>query len=90
MYSIQYTGQFKKSLKLCVRRGLDITILHTALGMLQHDGFLPESYNPHKLKWKYSGCWECHLQPNWLLIWQQYDATFKLLLIDTGTHSDLF
>ena len=90
MYSIVYTGQFKKSLKLCVKRGLDATVLTNAVTILQENGSLPDSYKPHKLKGKYIGCWECHLQPDWLLIWRQNDLELELILVDTGTHSDLF
>lgn len=57
MYSIIYTGQFNKSLKLCVRRGLDATLLAKAVDILQKNGSLPDSYKPHKLKGKYVGCW---------------------------------
>lgn len=90
MYEVIYTGQFKRSLKLCVRRGLDVTIFTKALDILQEKGELPQEYKPHKLLGKYKGCWECHLQPDWLLIWQQNDSQLYLILVDTGTHSDLF
>ena len=90
MYEVIYTGQFKKSLKLCVRRGLDVNIFKTVLDMLQNQGQLPAEYRPHKLTGKYTGCWECHMQPDWLLIWEQDDHQLRLILIDTGTYSDLF
>jgi mRNA interferase YafQ len=90
MYSIVYTGQFKKSLKLCVKRGLDANLLAEAVNLLQQTGTLPDSYRPHKLKGRYSGCWECYLQPDWLLVWKQNDKELVLILVDTGTHSDLF
>ena len=90
MYEVIYTGQFKKSLRLCVRRGLDIQAFTIVLDILQEKGKLPAEYRPHKLSGKYKGCWECHIQPNWLLIWQQDDNQLKLILVDTGTHSDLF
>ena len=90
MYEVIYTGQFKKSLKLCVRRGLDVNVFKTALDILQEQGQLPAEYRPHKLTGKYTGCWECHPQPDWLLIWEQDDRQLRLILVDTGTHSDLF
>lgn len=71
MYEIIYTGQFKKSLRLCVRRGLDINALTAVIDILQEKGELPSEYNPHKLKGKYRGCWECHISPDWLLICEQ-------------------
>ena len=90
MYEIIYTGQFKKSLKQCVRRGLDVNIFKTVIDILQEKGQLPAEYRPHKLTGKYKGCWECHMQPDWLLIWKQEDQQLRLILVDTGTHSDLF
>ena len=90
MYEIIYTGQFKKSLKQCVRRGLDVNIFKTVIDILQEKGQLPAEYRPHKLTGKYKGCWECHMQPDWLLIWEQEDQQLRLILVDTGTHSDLF
>jgi len=90
MYEVIYTGQFKKSLKQCVRRGLDVNIFKTVLDILQGKGKLPAEYRPHKLTGKYKGCWECHMQPDWLLIWEQEDQQLRLILVDTGTHSDLF
>ena len=90
MYELIYTGQFKKSLKKCAKRGLNIQALVEVLIILQEKGELPPIYRPHKLSSDYSGCWECHIQPNWLLIWEQDDDQLRLILIDTGTHADLF
>ena len=90
MYEVIYTGQFKKSLKLCVRRGLDIQAFMDVLDILQEKGELPPQYLLHKLQGKYKGCWKCHIQPNWLLIWQQDNNQLRLILVDTGTHADLF
>ena len=47
-------------------------------------------YRPHKLQGKYKGCWECHINPDWLLVWEQDDRQLRLILVDTGSHSDLF
>ena len=90
MYEVIYTGQFKKSLKLCAKRGLNIQDFVTVLDILQKKGELPAIYRPHKLRGKFKGCWECHINPDWLLIWEQDDRQLRLILIDTGTHSDLF
>ena len=67
MYRIIYTGQFKKSLKRCVRRGLNIQAFMEVINILQQQGELPEKYHPHKLQGKYRGFWECHIEPDWLL-----------------------
>ena len=90
MYSVIYTGQFKKSLKKCVKRGLDLKVFTDTLDLLQEKGMLPQEYKPHKLVGEYAGCWECHMQPDWLLIWRQNDLELELILVDTGSHSDLF
>ena len=90
MYQIVTTNRFDKSLKLCKKRKYDLSILQTVLDTLQETGKLPPKYKPHKLSGTYDDCWECHLKPDWLLIWKQNDTELILLLLDTGTHSDLF
>jgi len=90
MYRIGYTNRFKKDLKRCIKRGLDISILENAIEILQLHGNLPLTYKPHKLTGKYSECWECHLQNDWLLVWTQNDEQLIILFMYTGTHSDLF
>ena len=90
MYEIEYTNSFKCSFKKCLKRGLDSHVFAAALRILVEKGSLPQNYKPHKLSGKYRGLWECHLQPDWLLIWFQDDDKLILQLIDTGTHSDLF
>ena len=55
MYSIEYTGQFKRSLKLCRKRGLPLEELHEAISLLERDGKLPAQYKPHKLTGNYAG-----------------------------------
>ena len=90
MYTIEYTNKFKRSFKKCVKRGLDVHAFDTAIHILESSGRLPASYRPHKLSGKYAGFWECHLQPDWLLIWLQDDDRLILHLIDTGSHADLF
>ncbi len=90
MYSIVTTNKFEKSLKKCIKRGLDIGKLNTVLEELSNKGALPPEYKPHKLSGKYQGNWECHVQPDWLLVWEQRDEELILLLLDTGSHSDIF
>ena len=90
MYTLEYTRQFKRSLKLCKKRGLPLEELRKVISLLEGCGRLPKEYKPHKLTGNYAGVWECHIQPDWLLLWQQYDKELVLLLVDTGTHSDLF
>ena len=90
-YKISTTHCFDKAVKRCLSRGYDISKLQKAMLLLEREGKLPLSYNPHKLKgFKGNNIWECHLEPDWLLVWAQHDDILVLLMITTGTHSDLF
>lgn len=90
MYSIEFTSRFKKDVKRCQKRGYDLTVLTQAIDLLQQTGKLPVTFKPHILKGRYDGLWECHLKPDWLMVWQQNDSELILLFMTTGTHSDLF
>ena len=90
MYSIDTTRQFEKSLKKCIKRGFDVSKLKAVLNILAENGSLPIQYRPHKFSGKDSRLWECHIEPDWLLLWRQNDTELTLLLMDTGTHSDIF
>lgn len=90
MYSVDYTNRFKKDLRRCFKRGLDISKIQKAVKLLELNGELPMEYKPHKLVGDRNGQWECHLQPDWLMVWEQNDEHFTLLFLETGTHSDLF
>ena len=89
-YNLLYSNKFKKSLKKCFKRGLDVERLRKIIKILAETGTLPAEYRPHKLSGKYQGNWECHIEPDWLLVWQQKDLDLILLIVDTGTHSDIF
>ena len=89
-YELILTGKFKKSLKLARKRGLDISLLEDIVTMLQNNIPLEEKYIDHELKGKYQGFRECHIQPDWLLIYLKEDGILTLTLVDTGTHADLF
>lgn len=90
MYSIAYTGAFKRDYKRCSKRNYNLSLLQKAVELLEADGTLPSNYKPHKLSGDFSDCWECHIQPDWLLIWLQDDTQNELTFIRTGSHSDLF
>ena len=90
MYIVKYSNKFKKDVKLAQKRGYDLNLLKKAIDLLQQSGKLPPQYKPHKLSGKYAGCWECHIKPDWLLIWQQNETELILLFLNTGTHSELF
>lgn len=89
-YTVDTTRKFDKALKKCIKRGLDLSKFKEVVKILSTTGTLPAKYKPHKLIGKYSGAWECHIEPDWLLVWEQFDTELMLLMIDTGTHSDLF
>ena len=89
-YELILTGEFKKSLKLAKKRGLDLKLLDKVITMLQNDIPLEEKYRDHELKGKYQGFRECHIQPDWLLIYRVEDRELELFLFRTGSHSDLF
>jgi len=90
MYTIKYTNKFKKDVRRCHKRGRDLSLLREAVDILAHTGTLPPKYKPHRLLGKYKDRMECHIQPDWLLVWIQNDKELILLFTDTGTHSDLF
>jgi mRNA interferase YafQ len=89
-YKTYYTNRFKKDVKRCIKRGLDVSVLEIAIEILETTGKLPSEYKPHPLKGNYSGTMECHLQPDWLLVWKQDNNELTLLFMTTGSHSDLF
>ncbi|MBP5629525.1 MAG: type II toxin-antitoxin system YafQ family toxin [Bacteroidaceae bacterium] len=90
MYSINYTHQFKKDMRKCVKRGLEVEEIKTAIRILSETGTLPAEYKPHPLKGDRKGQWECHIEPNWLMTWEQNNNELTLLFLQTGTHADLF
>jgi len=90
MYSISRTNGFKKAVKRCLKRGLDISALEKVIRILASTGTLPVEYRPHKLNSRFNYAWECHIEPNWLLVWEQDNEKLTLLFINTGTHSDIF
>ena len=90
MYSIDYTKRFEKDLKRCKKRGLDLQLIHDAIALLRATGTLPMKYRPHKLSGDKNAQWECHVQSDWLMMWEQNDTELTLLFLQTGTHPDLF
>lgn len=90
-YILRTTKKFEKSVKRCISRNYPMEELRTVMSILINTGTLPNNYRPHKLKGKKgNNTWECHIQPDWLLVWEQHDEELIMLMLDTGTHSDLF
>ena len=79
MYILQYSNKFRKDIKRAIKRGYNISLLEGVIELLQKDGKLPEQYKPHKLSGKYAGLYECHIKPDWLLVWDQNDEELILL-----------
>ena len=90
MYEVKFTTAFKKSYKLMKKRGLDLNALDEVVDQLRMGRTLDEKYRDHPLSGNYAGFRECHIKPDWLLIYLIEDNILTLTLVDTGSHSDLF
>lgn len=69
---------------------MDINLVSEVISILRETGSLPARYKPHKLSGDHIGEWECHIKPDWILVWEQNDSELRLLFMYTGTHADLF
>ncbi len=88
MRRVSYTNQFKKDVKLASKRGYNMNSLYTVMKSLENEIVLDAKYKEHLLIGNYKGYLECHIEPDWLLI---YKINGKdLYFVRTGTHSDLF
>ncbi len=90
MYEIETTPNFERNLEQCAKRGLNMELLFDAVKILSEKGNLPVKYKQHKLKGKYKGLYECHIQDDWLLIWKKEKARMVLIMTNTGTHAERF
>ncbi|AZI39039.1 type II toxin-antitoxin system RelE/ParE family toxin [Epilithonimonas vandammei] len=90
MYKIVASRKFQKDFKKALKRGLKESLLKDVALLLEKSGNLPPKFKSHKLSGKYNGLLECHIQPDWLLIWDQDEEVRLITLLRTGTHSDLF
>lgn len=88
MFEISFTGQFKKDYKLCKKRGYNMKLLQEVIDTLAIPEELPIKSRDHDLSGNYVNKRECHIMPDWLLIYQIEEN--QLVLYRTGTHSDLF
>lgn len=89
MKELRYTRQFKKDLKRFLNQPKKLEELKIVLDMLRNENTLPEKYRQHPLKGEYSGCFECHIEGDFLLIWYD-EASNTLALFRLGSHSELF
>lgn len=89
-YSIERTAQFKRDFKLAEKQGLDMTELAKVITILANGDRLPDKYRDHELQGNYKGYRECHIEPDWLLIYKISSNILVLSLVRTGSHSRLF
>ena len=90
MYQVKFTTAYKKSYKLMKKRGLDLSLLDEVVDLLRQGKQLDEKYRDHSLSGKFSGFRECHVKPDWLLVYLIENDVLTLTLVDTGSHSDIF
>ena len=90
MYVIKPTSRFEKDVKLAKKRGYDLNLLTEIIKKLAAGEELPPKNREHQLVGNYSGCRECHITPDWLLVYEYEEGDLILFLTRTGTHSDLF
>ena len=92
MLKVRLSRQFRKDLEKARKRGLKMKKLDKVVLMLAEEQKLPPEYRDHALvtSRNYKGLRECHIEPDWLLLWKQNDKELTLLLLDTGSHSDIF
>ncbi len=90
MLEIVPSNRFRKDLKLLRRRGCDMALLEEVIDRLAAGETLAPKYRDHQLTGDYGGFRECHIAPDWLLVYQIREKELLLLLSRTGTHSDLF
>ena len=87
---VLFTNQFKKDYKVAIKRGLPIEELDLVINLLSLDDPLPQKYSDHNLSGNWKGFRECHISPDWLLIYKISNNKLILTLSRTGSHSDLF
>jgi mRNA interferase YafQ len=85
---IKATNQFVRDLKLARKRRKNLRKIEAVIDTLARGDRLPPKHRPHRLQGEMRGFWECHVEPDWLLIWEDSDR--RITLIRNGTHADLF
>ena len=89
MYKIVQTNNFKKRLKKLIKNGYDYNKIKVVVDLLEKGEKLPEKYKDHPLKGNFIGYRECHIEPDWLLIYKIQNDILVLTLVTTGSHSEL-
>ena len=89
-YEVKFTNQFKKDLKLAKKQSKNLDKLFEVVNILADGGSLDVRYRDHELSGNYKGTRECHIEPDWLLVYEIRDEVLVLMLYRLGTHSELF
>ena len=89
-YEVFFTAKFKKDIKLVQKRGKDLDKLFAVVELLSNDEKLDAKYRDHELSGNFDGFRECHIEPDWLLVYRKNSERIILYLLRTGSHSDLF
>ena len=90
MLTPAFTGSFKKDRKVMKKRNMDMDKLTEVMALLINEHPLPPKYENHPLRGKYQGKWECHIEPDWLLVYRVDKESHRIVFYRTGSHSDLF
>lgn len=90
MYEVKFTSQFKKDLKLAKKQRKSLDKLFEVIDILSNGNPLDAKYHDHELTGNYKGTRECHIEPDWLLIYELKDDVLVLMLYRLGSHSELF
>ena len=90
MLDVRFTGKFKKDLSKIEKQNKPVEKLYEIIDLLRQEKPLPPKNKDHNLSGEWSGCRECHIEPDWLLIYKIVNDVLELRLIRTGSHSDLF
>ena len=90
MFTPNYQTRFRKDVKLMKKRNMDFETFKVIVNKLLNGEKLDAKYKPHKLSGNYSGFFECHIKPDWLLIYRVDNKVKEITFVRTGSHSDLF
>lgn len=89
-YEVKFTNQFKKDIKLAKKQGKSLSKMYDVIEKLANGESLEEKYRDHSLTGNYKGCRECHIEPDWLLVYEIINDVLVLMLYRVGSHSELF
>ncbi|MEE0546744.1 MAG: type II toxin-antitoxin system YafQ family toxin [Peptococcaceae bacterium] len=90
MYRVKFTTAYKRAYKLMKKRGADMALLDDVVDQLRRGETLAPRYRDHGLSGKFQGFRECHIKPDWLLVYLIENDVLTLTLVDTGSHADIF